>query len=270
MSYTSEDLVRRHLAPSRPIQAMITDQTVILPDNAWLRFSSGPVEGETVRVKRATGETLSRQTVTLLNGSAVLATGPIASGSVLVASDSSLGHIFAEGADYIVDSTAATLSVRAGGELDPNATVTVWLRKHHLFLAGIDFSLRPDTGEIKRLAGGAIAAGETVLLDYSPLYAAHDDLIVAAAVAEANGLIAAAIDPDRSFGADPMLQTAATCTALGIVCRSAAARALGTNPADDRGALAWIKLAELYAERAEMSLKKFRPPHPGPSGPKTT
>ncbi|MEW5995224.1 MAG: hypothetical protein AB1744_12655 [Candidatus Zixiibacteriota bacterium] len=87
------------------------------------------------------------------------------------------------------------------------------------------------------------------------------------AVLEANALVERDIDPDRQFGADPVLQSGATYRALEIICRASAARELSRARGEDRTALAWMKLADGYAARADQVLRSFHPPFTGPSTP---
>jgi hypothetical protein len=130
-----------------------------------------------------------------------------------------------------------------------------------------DYALDAPSGKIRRLALGTIDAHETVYLDYAPLTTVHDDALIEAAVVEANGQVAAEVDPDREFGADPVIQSAATCVALAIVCRGSAARSLTSATPADRAALAWLQLAERYAERGENLMRRYRGPYSAPSVP---
>lgn len=270
MSYTNEDLVRRHLADTRPLSERVTDQTVVLGESDYVRFFNGPVDADSVVVKAQRGSGIVRRSITLSAGAAVLGTAPVVPGSVVVASDSSLGTIYAENVDFVVDYVNAVLHTKEGGALGADAAVTTWLREYTLCVEGVDFALKAATGEIKRLAGGSIAPAEIVALDYTPLYTATDETLLAAAVTEANGLIGAEVDPDRSFGADPVLQAAATYHALSIVCRASAARVLGVHPEQDKAAATWIKLSEFYVDRADRLLAKFHPPFVGPAAPSAT
>lgn len=270
MSYTTDDIVRRHLVQTRPVQSRVTDQPIVLGDSSFVRFSSGPVDPSSVVVKAERGSTPTRRTVTLVNGTAVISSSPIVPGSVVVAADTSLCTVYTENHDYVIDHAAGLLHTKSGGTLADNATIIVWSRQYTLYTSGADYTLRAETGEIKRLAGGDIAPAETLAVDYTPLYAAHDDTLISAAVSEANSLIEHDIDPDRAFGADPVLQACATYTALSIVARASAARVLGASPAEDRSAATWMKLAEMFADRADILLRKFRPPIHGPAAPATT
>jgi hypothetical protein len=186
---------------------------------------------------------------------------------VVVASDSSLGTVYQENTDYVVDYATGLLTVKAGGALTANQGVTVWMIVYGLYTESADFSVRADRGEIKRLTGGSIAVGETVYLDYVPVYVSVTDEIVDNAVSMANGIVENEVDPDRQFEVDPTLSAAATYRALEIVCRAAASRELASQRGGDRIAATWIKLADDHSQRSEMLMRSFRPPYDGPKSP---
>ncbi|MCP4685891.1 MAG: hypothetical protein GY867_10665, partial [bacterium] len=121
-----------------------------------------------------------------------------------------------------------------------------------------------------RLAGGEIAAGETVLLDFNPLHLSLTDEIVDHAVRLANRLVENEVDSEGEFEADPMLGAAATFKALDTVCRAAAGHELAGLRGNDRTAAAWMKLADDYAAKAETLLQAFRPPFDSPRTPATS
>jgi len=267
VSYTSEELVRQHLTDAVPRLERMTDQPLVLGTDQYAAFFSGPVEEDTVRVKSLRGGDPVRLTITLTDGATIIAAAPLAAGSVVVAGDSSLGTVYQENLDYVIDYPGASLYIKEGGSLTVGDSVVVWCHPFVLYAAGSDYQLRAVSGELRRLPSGTISANETVYLDYTPLSGTHDESLVRAAVLEANGLVAAEVDPDGSFGADPVLQAAATYVALAVICRSSAAGALSTIGAD-RSAAAWMNLAEQYGREAEKRLRSFRPPVTGPAAPR--
>jgi len=266
VSYTNVELVRHHLVATFPTQEKVYDQPVI-PESDYVTFFNGPVESSSVTVKSIHSNTPTRATITLDNEKTSLASLPLVRGSVVVASDSSLGTVYAENVDYIIDYVLGDLTIKEGGGLTTGQSVTVWYQSYFVYTLGNDYQLDGNRGRLKRLSGGEIASGETVYLDYAPVYQSFNEEILAKAVLEANGLIESAVDPDGQFGADPVLQACATYRALEIICRASAARELSSLRGEDRTALAWIKLAETYAERSEQLLSSFRPPFDGPTPP---
>lgn len=267
MSYTNVELVRHYLTAAFPTQERIYDQPVILEDSDYVTFFNGAVEQSSLMAKSLQSNEPTRVTVTLSSGTTSLASSPLVRGSVVVASNSSLGSVYIENVDYIIDYALADLIIKGGGALSTGQTVTVWYQNYFAYTAGSDYQVDADRGRAKRLSGGDIASGETVYLDYSAVYKSFNEEILNNAVLEANGLIEKEVDPDGQFGADPVLQACATYRALEIICRASAARELSSLRGEDRTAVAWMKLAETYAARSDQLLRSFRPPFDGPTAP---
>lgn len=267
MSYTSVEQVRQHLIVPYPIEDQVTEQPVTLPDTAYVRFFGGGVDASSVRVKAVRTTTPSRVTTALAGGSATIASGMIVPDSVVVASDSSLGTVYVENVDYIVDYGSGRLSIKAGGRLVSGQTVTVWHLPYALYESGHDYAVDAVGGQIRRLVGGTIAAGETVRLDYRPVFVSVADELLVNAVALANGMVQTEVDADREFEANPSLSTAATYRALEIVCRAAASRELASGNGGDKVASVWMKLADDYSIRSDKLLSAFRPPVTSPRNP---
>ena len=267
MSYTSAEQVRHHLIIPYPVADRVDDQPVTLSSNEYVRFYGGAVDPDWVRVKSFRNGKPTRNAVTLSNGSAVIAASSLVPDSIVIASDSSLGTIYVENVDYIVDYGGGTLSTKAGGALLSNQQVTVWFLPYALYQNASDYTLDAANGRIRRLSGGDIASGETVRLDYRPIYVSVTDEIVDNAVAMTNGMIEREVDPERQYEEDPTLSAAATYRALEIVCRAAASRELASQRNADRVAAGWMKLADDYLTRADLLLRNFRPPYSGPRAP---
>lgn len=267
MSYTNVQQVRHHLAAPAPVVERQTDQPLTFTGDDYLSFHGGAVEPNSVVVKSTRSDQPSRITSTLENGEVAFASGPVVAGSVVAASDSSLGSVYIENTDYIINYATGTLALKEGGGLTDGMSLTVWYLPYVTYAAGTDYQLRADRGEIRRLAGGDIAEGESVLLDYSPLYLSLTDEIISNAVVLANRMVENEVDTGRQFEADPMLGAAATFKALETVCRAAAGHELAAQRGNDRIATAWMKLADDYAGRSETMLKSFRPPFDSPRSP---
>jgi hypothetical protein len=258
VSYASIKQVRSHLVDNRPLADAVYNQAVVLTGTEWIRLFGGAIDPVSVAVKGRRSSQLTR--VALVVGPVPVSVGAsdLEVGSVVVASDSSLGHVYRENIDYTVDYIHGKIVVRTDGELVDGSPVTVWYGSYEPYQRDTDFHLDAENGSIRRLVSGRIVNGELVLVDYRPVYASFADEIVETATAEANGVIERSVDPGREFGADPSLSLAATYYALAIVCRAAASRALGAG-GGDRLAPAWMKLADDYAARSEERLREFRP-----------
>lgn len=267
MSYAAIEQVRAHLVDNRPMSDVVYNQTIIFADNKWVRFFAGAVDADSIVIKGRRARTPVRTSVTLAAAPVSIGATHLESGTVVVASDSSLGTVFTENVDFTVDYTKGEIAVREGGGLSVGDTITLWYTPFEPFVGGTDFQLDADHGSVRRLVSGRIAPGETALIDYRPVHASFSDAIVETAVSEANAVIERTVDPKREFGADPTLALAATYRALAIICRTAASRALSAPSGSDRIAIAWMKLAEDYSTRSESFLNEFRPAAGGPHEP---
>jgi len=267
MSYTTVDLVRHHLTAAFPVQEKVFDQPVVLDGTETVTFFAGQVDETSVRVKSLQSNQVQQIQLTLTGGATALSTAPVVRGSVVVASDSSLGTVYTENKDYIIDYSSGHLYIKNGGNLSSGMQVTVWFQDYVLYVSGSDYHLDSEQGTIRRMTGGDIADKETVILDYTPVYANYTEEIINNAVLEANNLIEREVDPDRMFGADPVLQAVATYRALAIISRTAAARVLSAHRSEDRSAIAWMKLADVFAEQSQKLLASFRPPFDNPATP---
>lgn len=267
MSYTSVEQVRGYLTSAFPVSDRIVDQQVTLSGTEYVTFYGAAVDSSTVVVKSLQTNSLTRAAITLGTDANAFSASPISRGSVAVASDSSLGTIYAENADYIISYESGTLTIKTGGVLSAGMTVTIWFLPFTTYQSGADYTLDNQRGRIKRLAGGSIASAEAVRLDFVPLQQSFDDELLESAVVQANGMIEHEIDSSGSFGASPVLQALATYRALEIICHAAAVRELSRRAADDRAALAWMKLADAYELRSEKLFRTFRPASGGPNMP---
>jgi hypothetical protein len=252
---------------SFPWQYRVLDQPLVINGSDYLTFFNGAVDETAMIVKSVQTNDMIRINLTLADGASSLADSPLVPGSVVVASDSSLGIIYIENVDYIIDYTAAMLFVKSSSALQSGNEVVVWYRDYHVYTSGIDYQLQADRGEIRRLSSGDINDGETVYLDYKPMRQAYNQDIIINAVVMANGLIEKEVDPVGDFGADPTLQAAATYRALEIVCQVSAVRDLSIKGGREKVGTDWIKLAEMFAQRSQQLLRSFHPPYENPMSP---
>jgi len=260
LSYTTETLVKNYLDTPAPVEKKIYDQTLLIEDNEYAVFYNGAVLKESVTVKAIQNQQPERISL-ILNEQATTITGaPLMRNAITVASDSSLGLVYRENIDYAIDYEKGMLIIKEGGWLSTGMKVTVWYLVYRRYLLDVDYSLDAGAGKIKRAVSGGIIIGETVYIDYAPVYASYSEALVHNAVTEANRLVEKSIDPAKEFGADAILQSAATNIALEIICRVSAIRELSRSNGNEKSAETWLKLAEYYQQRSERMLDLFRPP----------
>lgn len=267
MSYTNVELVKGYLVDSFPRQDAIYDQPVVINSSDAISFFSGAVDDATVKVKSVQSNILTRITLILDSSTTSITASRIVPGSVVAATDSSMGKLYIENADFVIDYSLGDLTIKSGGELSTGMTVTVWYQTYYTYIAATDYSIDADNGEIRRLASGNIALGEVVYIDYNPVGKTYNEAVITNAVIMANGLVEREVDPSGDFGADPTLAASATFRALEIICESSAVRDLSRLNGQQNTTSGWLKLAEMFAARADGLLRSFRPPITGPNSP---
>lgn len=270
MLYTSVEKVKQHLIPVFPVRDTVFDQPVILSNSDFVTFFGGAIDSDSLKVKSIQSNYLKKTNITLGSESTSLPDQLLIRETFVAASDSSLGTVYTENVDYIVDYANGRLTIKSGGAFSPGMTIYIWYGYYDTYNNSSDYAIDASNGKIRRTANGDITSGETVYLDYQPLLESFNDVIIQNAVDEANALIEKTIDPDQQFGVEPVLQTAATYRAVEIVSRASASRELSSLRGEHNVALTWIKLAEEYSSKADKLIESFRAPFSGPSSPTHT
>ena len=260
MSFTNSKLVKSYLTDSFPRQEKISDQPVQLNSTEFISFFSGAVDSPSFRVKSKQSNKPIRISLLLNSNTENINSLPLVPDSVVVASDSSLGIIFTENIDYIIDYGQGNIILKSGGAISVGTTVTIWYQAYVTYTLTVDYLLNSDRGDIKRVPSGAIADSEIIQIDYTPVSSAYNDVIIDNAVLMANSLIDKEIDSAQDFGADPVLQAAATFRALEIICQTSAVRQLAQQKGQEKSSSGWVRLAEMFSKRSSELLDKFHPP----------
>ncbi len=270
MSYTTVEQLRPHLTDDRPVYDRIVDQQVILSDTNWHRFFNGSLQPDSFRAKSLTVNQLTKASYPTAGLQVFLADSPLVRESLLVADNRSLNRLYRSGIDYTIDVSTSLLTIVADSELAQQDLFFASFLPWTVWLPDEDFLLDPDRGQLRRLSAGSIVSGVSLYIDYQPLAPALTDALLSSAVARANQLVAAEIDPDQSHLSHPVLSAAATARALAIACRTAAARELSGQRGDSRIAASWRDLAEQHDREAERWLRNFVPPALPPRHPITS
>jgi hypothetical protein len=267
MSYISVEDIRHRLIDRNLVVSKIINQPVCLIGTDYIRFYGAAIQKDSLTVKSIQTENSSRTTLSMNQSPLIICSVPLVPGSVVVASDSSLGKVYTENKDYIINYNQGDIQIKEGGLLQAGMNFTIWYLPFTIYQVEADYQEDLDHAQIKRTGNGRISSGETVYIDFQPVYENYSEELLSMAVAEANALIAGEVDPERKFGADPTLIAAASSRAMEIICRLAAGRELSGGPGDDKKALSWLRLSDDYANRCEKLLKIFRPPYQGPALP---
>jgi len=259
MSYTTAAEVRHNLVTPFAVSTQIENQSLIITGSDYLKFYGNSVSKGTVRVKTIISHDQTLIAITIITGTTSISSLPVVPGSVVVATDSSLGKIYTENLDYTIDYAKGTLSTRSGGALVGGEKIAIWYLPFFLYTEGADYVLKNEKGEIRKLSGGAIADGENLFLDYNPEFLVFDDELINSAVATANALVEREIDPSAQIVSDLTLNAIATYRAMEIISRASASRELASLRGEDKIAIAWLKLADDYYRKSELMMQTFRP-----------
>jgi hypothetical protein len=270
MSYTNPDLVKSHIRLGDMEISSNRDYPLILTGTEWADLPGEAIKEAGVVVKAAICVEPYYERIILADVPIVLAGGPAVPQSVAVASDSSLGRIYEENVDYMIDLSGCTILRLTDGAIAPGSALSIWYFPYQTYTENQDYQVDYLNGRLRRLSGSAINSGQRVLVDYDLSPSAREDSIIAAAVSHANGMVEAQVDPAGKFGASPILQSAATFLAVSLVCRMAAAIDLGSGFTTRQNAPAWLSLAESYRRDFNELIKNFHPDSGRPKPPVLT
>nr|MBN2276855.1 hypothetical protein [candidate division Zixibacteria bacterium] len=259
MSFTNPEMVNRHISLDDSPIGLRRDYPVVFGGTEWVNLPGrGVVEGS-VMVKAVREFAPTYETPILNDGEISVSHQRLVPGSVTIASDNSLGAIYRENVDFSVDCDQGTIKRLIAGDIISGSQVAVWYYFYTAYKAGVDYAINCSDGMICRLPDGAIQVGQTLMVDYELSGNWFNDEIISGAVSEANAIVEKQVDPDQRFGADPVLQAAATYLAVSLLCRMAAAGDLKFNPEASSTASSWIALADSYREDYQVLIMNFRP-----------
>lgn len=262
MSYTNVELVRKYISFGNIPGGSQKDYPVTFTGLEKVLLPGHSIVADSVVVKAIGSAEPSYEQVTLGDGAISLAHTQLIPNSAAIATDNSLGTIYIENVDFSLDYNEGTLIRINGGSISGGSKVSLWYSYYTKYNENSDYSVNYDTGSITRLAGGAIQVGQLVLVDYQLLQSFLNDEIIIEAVNQANAIIEGEVDTGESFGADLVLQTAATYLAISLLCRIEAAGSLRYGGNGDKDTRWWLALAESYRADYASLIKKF---HPGAS-----
>lgn len=257
MSFTTVEIVKKHILEKHIGIQQIESEPVRLVADTAVGLKYPPVYSGSDKVKAKEQNKPDYQTVDFSGLDEVTLNKPeLIKDSVVVASDSSLGKIFKENIDYIVDYNEGVLTRLSSGEIPQEATVSVWYVPFRIYTRGQDYKINYNKGEITRLSGGDIESGQWVYVDYVSEYTFIDDEVIANAINEANEQVLNFIDSVYTSSSDKSLVVAETYLAVSIVCRIKAMEAISSGLKDTVSS-SWSVLAEQYKRDGYILLEKF-------------
>lgn len=259
MSYTTAELVKKQaLAPRAILEQQVT-QEVTMNGADTVALSPGPIVSGSLQTLALTQLEPTSESVTFATSTVTLGSKPLATGSVIVADSDSLSSIYVEGADFVVNHTAGTVTRITGGAIQSGAAANIWYFPFQQYSEGSDYVVDYLAGSIRRVTSGQIHDGARILISYRYSVQGVDQQTYSEAASEANQMVSSAVDPNGEFGANLNLQTAATFLAAAIVCRIAATAALAGGARGSDASL-WLDLSASFQRDATRMLDQFKPP----------
>ena len=257
MSFTTIEIVRKHILENRIAVGEVDSEPVKIGADSigYLRYPPVNTGSEKVKAKEQIKPDY-QEVIFLSDDRADLLKTDLIRDSVVVASNSSLGHVYKENIDYTVDYNAGTIMRISDGEIPSINHISVWYMPYRVYTRGSDYTIDNETGTIKRTAGGDIESGQWLYVDYTSEYAFINDGTITNAINEANELVLNFIDSIYSSSTDRSLVVAETYLAIAIVCRIKAMWAVSSGNKNTPGS-AWSALSDQYKKDAYLMLEKF-------------
>ena len=264
MPLTSPELVRAHLSGFRAGEMMITDTAATLSGTQPVQLPHAGLVANSVVVKALRLGSPVAESIAPANDWINLSYTRLVPDSVLVAADTSLGVIFVENIDYVVDAAGGRIKRIGGGAIAQGQTVSIWYDHYYTYTAGDDYTVDEANGRLSRVAGGTIADGQTVLVDYNVSLGTVSDSVIDNAIMEASEAVMALIDPRYHDEPSTGIIIGETHWAVAAVCRMQAAATLAettsTSAAIRSAAQAWLELADRYEQSGRDRLARFAAP----------
>ena len=257
MSFTTVEIVRKHILENHISLSDVDSEPVKVGDDSscFLRYPPVAKDSETVKGKEQIKP--DYQEITFLGENQVnLAKSELIRDTVVVASDSSLGHIYKENIDYTIGYSGGIIVRLPDGDIQAGGQVSVWYVPYRVYIRGTDYAIDSESGEIKRLASGDIEIGQWLYVDYRSEYAFINDEIIVNAINEANEQVLNFIDSVYSSSTDRSLVIAETYLSVAIICRIKAMWAVSSGLKNSFSAI-WSVLADQYKRDGYLLLEKF-------------
>lgn len=264
MPFTSPDLVRAHIANANFGDADVRNVALILSGTSPSALPHAGLKDGRVTVKAQRSNDPVRLNETLGDVWVILNHAHLIEDSVVVASDSSLGTIYIENYDYIVDYAGGRVKRITSGAITNGQQVVVWYGHYHIYTDGDDYTVNHASSQITRRATGDIADGQQVLVDYTVSLGAVSDELIDQAIAESGEAVLLLVSESHQDSPAPGLVIGATHMAVAQLARMRAVSVLadGTiNPAFARSAAeVWLDIATQYDRSAHTFLARFANP----------
>lgn len=264
MPFTSPDLVRAHIANANFGEAEVRNVPIILNGTSPTQLPhAGLTQGAIVKSKRS--NTPSSESAVLTTGWTVLNHAQLISdSSVVIANNSSLGIVYTENIDYVVDYAGGRVRRIESGAITNGQTVAIWYDHFHIYSEGDDYTINPVSGQLTRKSSGDIADGQQVLVDYTVMLGSVSESTIEQAIAESGEAVLTLVNDTHHESPAIGIIIGATHMAVAQLARMRAATLLadGTINASIARAAAqlWLEIAAQYDRSAHTFLSRFANP----------
>jgi hypothetical protein len=257
MAFTNTQLVRKHLIEHSIPGQSAENFPLKLTGATPVKLPGAPVLAGSDKVKGKEEQTPKQETVLLTLAGVQLQSTDLQPESAVVASDSSLGTVYTEQADFAVDYPAGKVRRLLGGALTSDASVTVWYVPYRIYARNTDYKIDYGKGEISRLGSGVIEDGQTVYVDFKLDPAFLGEEIIENAVAEAEAQVVARIDAAYLDSSDAGLAAGATYLAVSILAQIKSLEAMQAGVPSHQLSRSWAIMSNFYRKRAQDFLAPF-------------
>jgi hypothetical protein len=262
MPFTTKDLVKQHILDHHIGSTIVAGEAIQLSASGTYQLEKRMLLQASETVKAREQNSPVQQSVLFTGDESVsLPNAKLVPESVVVASDSSLGHIYIENVDYQVDYDIGSIRRLQAGSIPADGAIIIWYLYYRVYQKGIDYDIDYQSGTIRRRTSGAIEPGQWVLVDYTAEYGSLDDGAIDNAITEANEQVASFIDEIYRDSTDRALVTAETYLAVSIICRIRAMESI--SPAKSRStsgaadAQSWAAISDMYRKEAYNILSRY-------------
>jgi hypothetical protein len=257
MSFTSIEIVRKHILEKHLVISHIDSESAKLSALISHAVSFPPIRNGSETIKAILQTKPDFQMVEFDSGDQIsLIKKPIVEDTAVVAKDSSLGIIYTENVDYLVDSPNGIITRLPDGAIASSQKLIIWYLPYKVYIKDIDYRISCSKGEISRLNDSAIQSGQTVLVDYDSEFGIVDDDVIVNAINEANERVLNYIDSAYTNSTDRSLVIGETYLAIAILCRIKAVEAANAGVSDSAKS-SWLSIGEQYKLEALSILERF-------------
>jgi hypothetical protein len=262
MSFTTRELVKQHILDHHIGSTIVNGEAIQLSASGTYQLEKRVILQGSETVKAREQNSPVQQTLAFSGDESVsFPNSKLVPESVVVAGDSSLGHIYIENIDYQVDYDIGSIRRLQSGSIPSDGSIVIWYLYYRIYQKGVDYDFDYQAGNIRRRSSGAIEPGQWVLVDYTAEYGSLDDGAIDNAISEANEQVSSFIDEIYRESTDRALVTAETYLAVSIICRIRAMESISPSKARTTSGAAdaqsWTAISDMYRKEGYNILSRY-------------